>query len=274
MYIVVDIGGTNTRIAGTRELETITDPIIFDTPQNYQEGINVIAAQARSLAGEESIDRMVVGIPATLSQDKRVIIGAATNIPDWSGKKIADDLEKVMETHVVLDNDAALVGLGEAHYGAGQGAELLVYITVSTGVNGVRVVGGQIDVSAHSFSIGHQYLSMENHAPTWDKLISGRSIHDRFGMAPRELGKDHPVWEELARVVAFGLHNSIVHWAPHRVVLGGSMFNEIGIPIERVRFHLKEITKVTSEITEIVHSQLGDVGGLWGGMARLKQERM
>ena len=79
------------------------------------------------------------------------------------------------------------------------------------------------------------------------------------------------MWEELARHTAIGVHNSILHWSPDRVVLGGSMFNEIGIPVERVKFHLQGIMRAFRAIPEIVHSQLGDVGGLWGGMARLKQ---
>jgi len=79
------------------------------------------------------------------------------------------------------------------------------------------------------------------------------------------------VWEELAQLFAYGLHNTILHWSPDRVVLGGSMFNEVGISVERVRAHVAEIMRKFPEVPEIVHSQLGDIGGLWGGVARLKQ---
>jgi hypothetical protein len=49
------------------------------------------------------------------------------------------------------------------------------------------------------------------------------------------------------------------------------MFNDIGIPVDRVKFHVAEIMRKFPSVPEIVHSQLGDLGGLWGGIARLKQ---
>ena len=270
MYILVDIGGTKIRMAGSTGSESFTEPMIFDTPQNYAEGIAAIHAHARGIAGKTSIDRMAVGVPSMLSRDKRTLIGVATNILEWSGKSLADDLEKTISTHVLLENDTALVGLGEARFGAGKDAEIVVYITVSTGVNGVRVVNGMIDPSAFGFAIGHQYITMDQHPQLWERMISGRAIFERFGVPPRDLGKDHEVWEELARVTAFGVHNAIVHWSPDRVVLGGSMFNDIGISVERIKVHLKEITQAMPEMTSVTHGLLGDVGGLWGGLALLK----
>jgi predicted NBD/HSP70 family sugar kinase len=108
---------------------------------------------------------------------------------------------------------------------------------------------------------------------TLGEMISGAAIEKRFGMHPRELGKDHEVWEELARVAAYGIHNTILHWSPDRVVIGGSMMNEIGIPVERIRHHLTDIMHKFPTLPDIVHSELGDLGGLWGGLALLKQER-
>ena len=49
------------------------------------------------------------------------------------------------------------------------------------------------------------------------------------------------------------------------------MFNEIGIPIERVHFHLSSIMRKFRELPEIVLSSLGDLGGIHGALARLKQ---
>jgi predicted NBD/HSP70 family sugar kinase len=87
----------------------------------------------------------------------------------------------------------------------------------------------------------------------------------------KELGKDHPLWEESARILAYGLHNTILHWSPERVALGGSMMNEIGIPLARVRFHLEAIRNKFPRIPDMVHGELKDQGGLWGALARLQQ---
>jgi predicted NBD/HSP70 family sugar kinase len=271
MYIVADIGGTKTRIAMSRDLASFEEPAIFDTPQGYDEAVSVITEHARVLAKGEVVKMLVAGVPR-LASDKRNILPfrATSNLSQWGGKPLADDISKALGTPVSLCNDAVMVGLGEAVFGAGKGANIVVYITISTGVNGVRVVNGEIEPAAISYSIGDQYVSMEEPYKSWESLISGRAIHERFGKHPRELGKDSPVWEELARITAFGVHNSTLHWSPERVVIGGSMTNEIGISIDRVRAHLESIMK-SARLPEVVHSSLGEVGGLYGGLVILKQ---
>ena len=103
--------------------------------------------------------------------------------------------------------------------------------------------------------------------------VSGAAIGNRYGMHPRDLGKDNPLWEELARMLAIGVHNSILHWSPDRIVIGGSMMNEIGIPVPRVHEHVKSLLHKFPVVPEIVHSSLADMGGLWGGLALLRQIR-
>ncbi len=270
MYILIDIGATKTRIAGSKDLETLSEPVIFSTPQKYEKGIASIVEHARDIAGSETIQSIVAGAPVRLSRDKREILHAS-NLPDWTGKALAGDLERELGGHAVLDNDCAIVGLGEAAYGAGRGVSILAYFTISTGVNAVRIVDGKIDRSASGFEVGDQYLITDGKAKVLGDMISGKAIAERFDVAsPRDLGKEHPVWEELAGILAYAINNTIMYWSPDRIVLGGSMMNEIGIPIDRVQFHLHALLR-DLQPPEIVHSSLRDVGGVWGGMARLKQ---
>ena len=270
MNILIDIGATNIRIAGSRDLANFSDPAIFDTPQAYDEGLRMIVDAARTIAAGDKIEAVCAGVPTVLSRDKRKLL-KATNIPLWDNHAFAEDLEKALQTRVVLDNDTALVGLGEAIFGAGVGAEIVVYITISTGVNGVRIVNGVVDPSAQGFEIGYLRVMVGDVAKEWGDLISGSAIRERFGKAPRELGKDNPVWEDMARIAADGVNTSIVFWSPDRVIIGGSMTNEIGISVDRIRALVEENMKAYPKTPEIVHSKLGDLGGLWGGLARLKQ---
>ncbi|MFV1917705.1 MAG: ROK family protein, partial [Patescibacteria group bacterium] len=100
--------------------------------------------------------------------------------------------------------------------------------------------------------------------------ISGAAVEKRYGKKPYEI-TDDKFWDELARLLAFGLNNTIVHWSPDVVVLGGSMMKKIGIPIDRVKFHLKKILKIFPELPEIKKAELGDLGGLHGALYYLKQ---
>ena len=269
MNIVSDTGATKMRIAGARDLERFDEPMIFVTPQSYDEALALFIETARSIAGNDPIEKIAIGVPAVLSTDKRSL-ARLEHLPQWDGRSFADDLEKNLGAKVYLENDTALVGLGEAVFGAGKGSSITAYVTVSTGVNGIRIVDGNIERAAFGFEIGGQYLSHEGELVTLEALISGSAIEKRYGVHPRELGRDTPIWDELARVVAIGIHNTILHWSPETVVLGGSMFNEIGISIESVKSHLAEIMKKIPQLPSIVHSSLHDEGGLYGGLARLK----
>lgn len=271
MRILVDIGGTNTRITACTDGDSFAEPVIYDTPREYEEAIATLTERARAFAGSESIERMVIGIPGTQSRDHRsVFISGMHTLGSWSHKPIADDIGNALHTEVTMENDTALVGLGEAVYGAGKGAAIVAYFTVSTGVGAVRIVQERIEPMAHGAEVGGQYLSL-SHDTTLEGLVSGTAVHEKYGVHPRELGKESTVWEELAEILAVGVYNSLLHWSPDRVVFGGSMMNEIGIDVSRVRAHVEAINEKLPEIPPFVHSSLGNVGGLWGGLARLKQ---
>ena len=104
-----------------------------------------------------------------------------------------------------------------------------------------------------------------------EKYISGRGVEQRFGKSAEEID-DPKVWEELAEWFAVGLNNTIVHWSPDVLVLGGSMIiKDVGIPVGRVEYHLKNIVKIFPELPDIKKAELGDVGGLYGGLELIKQ---
>ena len=272
MYIVADIGGTKTRIAASSDLEKLSDPIIIETPKLYNDGLAKIVELSKSLAKDEPIVEVALDIAGLVSGDGSMALGAH-HLPDWGKKPITGEIAAALGAKVHLMNDTAQVGLGEAVYGAGKGCHIVAYVTVSTGVNGVRIVDQKIDPAAYGFEIGGQYMVLGGNAKTLEELVSGRAIEERYEVHPKQIEKDSPLWEELARNFAYGLHNTILHWSPERVVLGGSMFNEIGISIDRVKVHLADIMRKFPTIPEVVHSNLGDVGGLWGGIAFLKERR-
>lgn len=261
MYILMDIGGTKTRIAGSVDLQAFSEPVIIPTPQVYDEALARIGETVATISGGIALRGVIAGKPGN------------RNLPQWKGRDLVEDLTATLYTNVRIENDAALVGLGEATYGAGKGAPICAYYTVSTGVNGVRIVDGRIDVSRQGFEVGGQYLQVGTEMKTLEDLVSGVGVAARMGVSnPKDLGVEHPVWEELAHTLAVGVHNSILHWSPDRVVLGGSMMNEVGIPVARVAEHVASMMRKFKAVPEIVHSSLGDVGGLWGGMAVLKSQ--
>lgn len=249
-YLLFDIGGTNTRIGVSYDGQSVTEPVIYQTPQSYQQGVAEIIKVAKSLSSE-GYEFAGGGIAGPLNKDKSGIINAP-NLPDWSGKPVKSDLEKALETKVSIDNDTALVGLGESVYGAGKNYNLVVYITISTGVNGVRIVDGQIDERVFGFEIGKQILDAETET-SWEEMIIG----------------DVNTPEKEAEIISLGVFNSILFWSPQVVVLGGGRMRRIDV--SEVEKHLEGLLKIYPELPKVAKAELGDVGGVWGALHYLKQ---
>ena len=102
------------------------------------------------------------------SGESPVVVMAASTPADcfdyaYQASKIAIEhmTPVILLTDGYLANDSDLDGLGEATVGAGKGFNIVAYITVSTGIGGVRIVGGKIDVSTYGFEPGHQIIDAD-----------------------------------------------------------------------------------------------------------------
>ena len=68
----------------------------------------------------------------------------SSNLPGFKGFPLRRNLEERLGVPVLADNDANGQTLGEYRYGAGQGADNLVFLTVSTGVGGGIIIDGRL----------------------------------------------------------------------------------------------------------------------------------
>jgi glucokinase len=289
MIIFFDIGGTRMRVAGSKEGKEFSEPVINLTPQAFDEGIALFQKAVREVAVNEPISQMIGGVTGIFNEGHTALL-SSPHLTSWIGKPLKEELEKFSGSTVLLKNDSALVGLGEGVYGAGVGGGIFVYITVSTGVGGARFIDNKIDHSKLGFEPGHQIISIQTTAKkfalfnfsdelnlentklvTLEDLISGSALEKKLGRVPREI-TDSNVWDQCAYMLAIGLHNTFLHWSPDRLVLGGAMFNDTGISIDKVKEYLVKIVRVPEEMPKILKGQLGDSGGLYGAMALYNQQ--
>lgn len=260
------------RLAVSHDAKNFGEPKIIPTPQDFEEAMQLFAKLARELSSGEKIEVAAGGVAGAHNKEKSALV-TSPNLPAWVGKPLRKRIEEIVAAPVLINNDVAIIGLGEAIYGAGRGYGIVAYITVSTGTNGVRIVDGRIDKNATGFETGHQIINADNTPATLESYIGGAFVEKRFGKKPKEI-TDPKVWDELARWLAIGLNNTIVHWSPEAVVLGGAMVvGKPGISIETVKRHLGGIeTFPFTEPPEIKQAELGNVGGLWGGLALIRQK--
>lgn len=276
MYLVFDIGGTHMRVAYAKDGTTFGKPLVGPTPASFAAGMKQLTELGRRAANGGVIRGIAGGIAGPLDKKKTALVNSP-NLAGWVGKPFKKTLKRTFGASVFLENDTAFVGLGEAVAGAGKGMRIVAYVTVSTGVNGVKIVDGRIDENAFGFEIGHQVVaSGDERCPSCnapghlESYISGAAMRKRYGTPPREI-TDEAVWEEAARMLAIGLNNTIVHWSPEVVILGGSMMKHPGIPLPRVKAHVQNMLTIFPKLPAIVPAALKDHGGLYGALAFLKQ---
>ncbi len=266
MYILFDIGGTNTRVASAQDDLVFRNPVIFDTPLLYEEGTEKLIETIEGLAGGDPIVAIIGGIAGPWDKASGSMV-SSTNLPDWVGKPLQIDLEKACSARVIIENDSAMVGLGEAVYGAGREYGIVAYVTVSTGVGGAKIVDGMIDKKSVGFEPGKMII--DAHGDTLENLISGKAVEAKTHKKPADID-DPAYWDSLAKILAVGLNNIIVTWSPEVVVVGGSMMKAHGIPIEFTEDHLANIFIAFPHVPPIRKAELGDLGGLYGGLAMIK----
>ena len=274
MYILFDIGGTKTRIAATLDGQKFSEPAIFETPAAYSDGLKLLKKEIVRLSDGNKLEGLYGGIAGVITPGNCKLI-SSPNLLGWVDSCIKDDLENEFRCSVTVVNDSAIVALGEAHFGAGKGKEIVAYITVSTGVGGARIVDGKIDRAAVGFEPGHQIIDIDGSLEfrpgekELERLISGKAVEEITGKKAYEI-EDIAFWDERAQMLAAGIANTILYWSPHIVVLGGSMMNKIGLSTERVKEYLPNYLKIFPEIPSIVKSELGDLGGIYGALALVR----
>jgi predicted NBD/HSP70 family sugar kinase len=273
-YILFDIGGTKTRVAVSEDLKVLGKVVSFKTSHNFEEGIDAIVKASKELTTTPI--RGVSGcIRGSLNEDKSEVVYDSV-LSKWIDKPLTESLKKKLKAEVYLENDAALAGLGEAHFGAGLGLDIVAYHTISTGVGGAKIEYGKIDDNRTGFEPGRQVLDIdhtilgEDVEPTLENLVSGGALEARMGVKPYEIDQSDATWDQLAMFLAHGLRNTILYWSPDVVVLGGSMI--LGNPrilLDDILTYTNDILGETIECPLIVDARLGDSSGLYGAMSML-----
>lgn len=274
VYAVFDIGGTHIRFGVAKQLDNLDTTLTLHTPHQFDEGIQLLYDTFAQLSKGQQITAIAGGIAVTLSEEKDRMLGSP-NLPGWAGQPLAEKLKEKFHCPILLENDAALGGLGETLYGAGKGQDIVMYLTVGTGVGGSQIVDGKIAPNVHGFEPGHQVIGTQGEEDACGALdhleayIGGKYIKLKTGKAPEDI--DDPVfWDKITRYLAIGLHNSILHWSPRIVVLSGSVGQHISL--EKLTEKLHQQLVIFSQKPRLVRGALGGENGLYGALALLKQK--
>lgn len=267
MYILIDIGATNTRVGIADNLSKIGKYNILPSSAAYEVGLHNIKKSAALLGKGKQFKNAAVGIVGSINE-KRNSVWAST-LKNYANKPIKKDLENIFNCSFNLENDAALAGLGEAVFGAGKKYGSIGYLTFSTGVGGVKIENKKIASNLFGFEPKHMIINSNKGLVKWGELVEGRSITRQFKKRPEKI-KDKKFWQDLETWMSIGIHNTACLWSPEAIIIGGAISHNKNISTARINNFLMHTLMQTDVKIPVLKSQLGQLNGLYGALALLK----
>jgi glucokinase len=167
VYIGVDVGGTKTAVVISSHPPETLGRIEFATlpEQGPERAVRLIVESARRLLSEHGVAAEAiagVGVSCGSPLDRvRGVIQAPPNLPTWVDVPIRNLLEEEFQVACRVENDANAGAVAEHRYGAGVGAEHMVFLTLGTGLGAGIIAAGALYLGANGDAgeIGHVRLS-------------------------------------------------------------------------------------------------------------------
>lgn len=287
LYGGLEAGGTKFVCAIGTGPEDIRDQIEFPTTapaETIARAVEFFSAAHRAtpLAG--------VGIASFGPVDvnpQSPTFGCITTTPKagWGNTPLAAPLQQSLAVPIGFDTDVNGAALGEYRWGAAQGLDNFVYLTIGTGIGGGAMVNGQLLHGMLHTEMGHMLIPHDwdadpyagkciYHGDCLEGLASGPAIEQRWGFPARELPPGHPSWHLQAHYLALALVNIVCILSPQRIVMGGGVMKQAHL-FPKIREKMQTLLNgyiQRPEILEnldsyIVPPKLGSRAGVLGAIA-------
>lgn len=284
--VAIDIGGTNTRVAlADEELNIIERKQFATDSENPDVTLGKIAEVIKSF------DCDIVGAGMSCPGPLDLINGKILTPPNlkgqWHNLKVAEELSKLINKPVYLENDANLAGLAEAVVGEGKDYNYVQFFTVSTGLGAGFVINKEIYHGAHGFGNEVANCVMMKDGPSHGSIIpggieaisSGTAITSRAvkaGLDVKHAGEVNDLAKagnEVAKQIMDDAKEYLANFIgvvygyadPEIVILGGSAALKIDGFVEEVEALAKErVYEIMKPYVKIRKSTLNEDSGLIG----------
>ena len=285
MYkIGIDLGGTKTEGVLVDEQFQVIERKRVPTNQNngYESILNIIKDLISDLK-EKNNEKTSIGVctPGALSKESGLIKNSNTQC--LIGKDLKNDLEKILEQEISIENDANCFALAEARLGAAKNHDTVFGVIMGTGVGGGLVIDGKIHTGRTNIAgeWGHHcikpngnecycgrkgcvetYISGPALEKKWNQLTNqNTSVPDIIKNSQENAYK---TWKnEFLENFGLSLANVIDILDPDAIVLGGGLSNISFLYDEGKNLVYENVFSDTVD-TPILKNQLGDSAGVFG----------
>lgn len=188
LTIGVDVGGTKVAAGVIDPAGTVLRTVRYPTPgdQGAAAATNVVCAAVEELVADPQLGAQIDGVgvgTAGFVDESRSVVTFAPNLP-WRDEPLRQRIQDRVALPVVIENDATAAAWGEARFGAAQGVDEVVCVTLGTGIGGGLILGGEPYRGRYGLAaeIGHVRVVPNGRRcgcgkdGCWEQYASGRAL--------------------------------------------------------------------------------------------------
>ena len=205
--------------------------------------------------------------------------------PGWAFADLAGVVGRALNVPVGFDTDVNGAGLGENQWGAAQGLDNFIYLTIGTGIGGGGMVNGKLMHGMVHPEMGHIRLPHDKkadpyhghcpfHGDCFEGLASGPALQERWGQLAETLPDNHPGWAIEAHYLSLAVNDFVCTLSPQKVILGGGvmeqpqLFPMIRQNVQKLLNGYVQSQEILKDIDSyIVPPKLGKRAGILGAIA-------
>lgn len=229
------------RIATTIPAETIGRAIAFFREQ--ETALGRVHALGIGTFGPVDLDR----------RSPRFGWITSTPKPGWADTDLRTPFQDALQVPVAVETDVNAAALAEGLWGAAQGLDTFLYMTIGTGIGGGALINGKPLHGLLHPEMGHIRIPHDRtldpfdgvcpfHGDCLEGLATGPAIERRWHAPPASLPRDHPAWRLEAHYLALALTSLICTLSPQRVILGGGVMAQPSL-----------LPLIRTEVVELLH---------------------
>lgn len=289
LYGGIEAGGTkfNCIVASGPDDFRAEARISTTTPQEtLGQVITFFKEQAEK--GGEAVKAVGVGCfgPVDLNLSSQTY-GYITTTPKiaWQNADVVGTLNKALGVPVAFDTDVNAAAIGEGRWGAAQGLDNFIYLTIGTGVGGGAIFNGKPIHGLVHPEMGHIRLMHDwqadpfpgicpYHGDCFEGMTAGPAMKARWNQPAETLSMEHPAWALEAHYIALALSDLICAFSPTRIILGGGVMQQEALfpmirteTLKLLNDYVQSSTILKAIDQYIVPPGLGGRAGVLGSLA-------
>lgn len=244
--LALDIGGTDIKYGIINECFDILEA--HKTPTNaHLGGAHIIDTIIDISKNYTNIDKIAISTAGQVDSHSGVIVYATETIPNYTGTRLKEAVEKETGILTVVENDVNSAAYGEAHFGAGKGYDSFICLTYGTGIGGAIFLNGDV-FKGSGFSAG-EMGHIITHAGGKACTCGGNGCYEQYASTSallRAVNEISPTplnsFEIFSKMnsdekiksavdswideIIIGLISIIYTFNPPLIILGGGIMNE------------------------------------------------